>query len=94
VKNLSEKVQELVQSRKVSKPRNPQVEQELAKLKRELDVKYESMGHLKEQLAKAKQSDMTEEMRMKIREHSNIVSKCHRELRQLEADREDLRSLI
>lgn len=52
------------------------------------------MGHLKEQVAKAKQSDMTEEMRMKIKEHSNIVSKCHRELRQLESDREDLRSLI
>lgn len=52
------------------------------------------MGHLKEQLIKAKQSDMTEEMRMKIREHSNIVSKCHRELRDLEAEREDLKAHI
>jgi hypothetical protein len=53
-------VQELVQSRKISKNKNPQIEQEIAKLKRELDLKYESMGHLKEQVSKSKQSHMTE----------------------------------
>lgn len=52
------------------------------------------MSHLKEQLTKAKQSHMTEEMKMKIREHSNIVAKCHKELRELEAEREDLKAHI
>jgi hypothetical protein len=66
----------------------------LAKLKRELDVKYESMSHLKDQVVKAKQSSMTEEMRMKIREHSNIVAKCHKEFRELEAEREDIKAHI
>ena len=83
MKLLNEKVQELVQSRKISKKQSPQVEQEIARLKRELDLKYESMGHLKETVLRAKQSDMTEEMRLKIQEYCNIVMKCEREFKEM-----------
>lgn len=65
-----------MQSRKINKKQNPQIEQEIARLKRELEMKYESMGHLKETVLRAKQSDMTEEMKLKIQEHTNIVMKC------------------
>lgn len=67
VKILNEKVQELVHSRKIVKNKNPQIEQEIAKMKNELSLKYESMGYLKGQVKKSNQSDMTEEMKMKIK---------------------------
>lgn len=67
---------ELVQSRKLNRHSNPQVEQEVAKSKRELGLKYESMSHLKDQLAKAKHNGMTEEMKLKIKEHQNAAMKC------------------
>lgn len=94
VRLLGEKVQELVQSRKISKKQNPQIEQEIARLRRELDLKYESMGHLKESVLRAKQSDLTEEMKLKIQEHANILMKCEREARETETKREELRATI
>lgn len=48
VKNLNEKVEELIVSRKLNKGNhNPQIEQEILRHKKELDVKYESMNYLK-----------------------------------------------
>ena len=44
---LNKKVEELVHSRKVSKKANPQIEQEVARMKSELEMKYESMRFLK-----------------------------------------------
>lgn len=83
-----------MQSRKINKKQNPQIEQEIARLKRELEMKYESMGHLKETVLRAKQSDMTEEMKLKIQEHTNIVMKCEREFREMETKREELKATI
>ena len=79
VRVLTEKVGELVHARKVPKQRNnPQVEQEVARVKNELEMKYESMRFLKEQIGRAKQSEMTEDMRMKVQEQGNIIQKCQR----------------
>ena len=53
VKLLNEKVQELIIAKKISKNgKNPQVEQEILKQKRELELKYESMNYLKEEIKK------------------------------------------
>lgn len=49
-----------MESRKMTKNKNPQIEQEVARLKKELDLKYESMSYLKESVKKLGQSDMTE----------------------------------
>ena len=80
VEVLSGKVRELVEARKLPKQsrNNPQVEQEVARVKNELEMKYESMRFLKEQIGRAKQSEMTEDMRMKVQEQGNIIQKCQR----------------
>lgn len=49
-----------MQARKIVKHKNPQIEQEIMKLKKELDLKYESMNFLKESIKKQSQGDMTE----------------------------------
>ena len=48
-----------MQAKKVAKNKNPQIEQEVMRLKKELDVKYESMNYLKEEVKKMSQGEMT-----------------------------------
>ena len=76
VKNINEKVEELMVSKKVNKNKNPQIEQEIFRLKKELDLKYESMNYLKETVKKMGQGEMTEEMKLKVKERGNIIAKC------------------
>ena len=57
--------------------KNPQIQQEIIKLKKQLDLKYESMNYLKEQIRRQNQADMTDDMRLRIKESQN-------QLRQLE----------
>lgn len=63
-----------MQVKKFVKQSNPQIEAEIMRLKKELDLKYESMSYLKESVKKLGQSDMTEEMKLKIQERTNIVA--------------------
>lgn len=63
-----------MQAKKFVKQSNPQIEAEIMRLKKELDLKYESMSYLKESVKKLGQSDMTEEMKLKIQERTNIVA--------------------
>jgi hypothetical protein len=51
--------------------KNVQTEEEIVKLKKELDMKYVSMNFLKDQVKKKNQTDATEEMKMKMKEHEN-----------------------
>lgn len=73
MKSISAKVEELMQSRKIVKNKNPQIEAEIMRLRKELDLKYESMSYLKESVKKLSHSEMTEEMKMKIQERTNTV---------------------
>jgi peptidoglycan hydrolase CwlO-like protein len=78
VKNINDKVEELMHSKKVSRNKNPQIEQEILRLKKELELKYESMNFLKEAVRKHSQGELSEEMKLKIRERSNIIAKCEK----------------
>ena len=73
-----------MQARKMVKHKNPQVEGEIMRLKKQLDLKYESMSYLKESVKKLSQSEMTEEMKLKIQERTNIIMQCQMQFRQLE----------
>lgn len=64
-----------MQSKKINKNKNPQIEQEILRLKKELDLKYESMNFLKDSIKKQSQGEMTEDMKLKIKERSNIIVK-------------------
>ena len=57
-------------------------------------MKYESMNHLKEQLAKAKHNGMTEEMKLKVKEHHNAAMKCEKEKEMLEEEKANLKAVI
>ena len=64
-----------MQSKKINKNKNPQIEQEILRLKKELDLKYESMNFLKDSIKRQNQGEMTEDMKLKIKERSNIIVK-------------------
>ena len=64
-----------MQSKKINKNKNPQIEQEILRLKKELDLKYESMNFLKDSIKRQSQGEMTEDMKLKIKERSNIIVK-------------------
>ena len=52
------------------------------------------MSHLKEQLAKAKHNGMTEEMKLKVKEHHNAAMKCDKEKQGLEEEKANLKAVI
>ena len=60
-------------------------------MKSELEMKYESMRFLKEQIGRARSSEMTEDMQMKVREQANTMANCQKELQKLTIERDHLK---
>ena len=53
--------------------RNPLIEEEIKRMKRELNLKYESMNYLKEQIVIAKTTELTEDMKNQVQLRSNEI---------------------
>ena len=94
VQNITDKVQDLVQSKKINKNKNPQIEQEILRLKKELDLKYESMNFLKDSIKRQSQGEMTEDMKLKIKERSNIIVKYEKQFKELSIERQRIAEQI
>lgn len=60
--------------------KNPLLEEEVKRARKELLLKYESMNYLKDELRRAKQSELTEDMRHKVAEDRNQITSIEAEI--------------